>query len=622
MTAVHRTRHPTLRAFEALCRPRLALLIAVASTLSVTANAQPTIVTDTGTFTAVPSPGAAEVDAFFGIRYAAPPEGALRWQPPQAPTPPAGTVVAAVPGSACPQAGAALSEDCLFLNVYVPASAQPGSRLPVFFWIHGGSLTEGSGVMYDPSVMVAENNMIGVTINYRLGALGWLAEPGLAAASSNFFQNAGDAGNYGMMDQQFAMQWVQRNIAAFGGDPSKVTIAGESAGGLSVSADLASIDTAAGLFRGAIIESGGYMLHDLPSLSTYQALFGPAFDAALGCTPPADADCLRSVSATDIMTAQNAVFGGTGISPNSGTKILPLGLQQAFAGGEFVRVPILQGNNANEGRLFEPLDFPFPAGVAEASIIAAGGSANYDLNNPNSLCAVNGEPATCTYPQEIGLFLALIGVPAEFITPAFVAELASTYPPANFPDPFLPNNAPDADEALAQIFTDLVFDCNGSDSSLDLSRFVPVFAYEFDDPGAPPLLGPAVEAPNDVFGFPSASEHGVDFLYLFTFLGTTPPFTPGEQQLAEEMKTYWGNFVQSGSPNLPRQSALWLPFNFALAAQDLIPGQAPPHPSGGLGLTPQDVVPDPGLPHPFFTFRAEHFCDAVWQPVLAGEPQQ
>jgi para-nitrobenzyl esterase len=585
-----------------LRRAGLAILMAALVALPLgTALAAPTVKTTTGTFTGVPSPSEPGVNVFFGIRYAAAPEGALRWTPPQPPTPPAGTVLADTPGAVCPQpAGTAplpQSEDCLFLNVYVPASAHPGSRLPVFFWIHGGALVSGTGAQYDPSVMVSQNNIIVVTINYRLGALGWLVEPGLLAASANFFQNSGDAGDYGLMDQQFAMQWVQRNIASFGGDPFAVTIGGESAGGLSVSTNLESVNTAFGLFRGAIIESGGYMLHDLPSQATYGDLFGPAFDSALGCTPPADATCLRAASVTSILTAQGEVFGTAGISPDFATKVLPQGLQQAFSTGEFLQVPVLQGTNANEGRLFEPLDFPFPVAPL-AQVIAAGGPANFDLGNPNALCAVNGTPAVCTYPQEIGKFLGLIGFPAAANTADFDDLLAAAYPLANFPDPFLPDNAPSSDEALAQIFTDLVFACNGSDSNIDLSHFVPVFGYEFNDPNAPPVpgFGDPVKPPNDVFGFPSASEHASELQLLFNF-GT--PLNIGEQQLAEEMKTYWANFVRSADPNQPRLGAPWLPFDFTTAVQDLAPG--------------------PALPDPFFAFRAEHFCDVIWQPIIAAE---
>jgi para-nitrobenzyl esterase len=577
----------------------LAVLFLVAAL--ATASAQ-TVVTDTGTFTGIPSPSdPAAVDVFFGIRYAAAPEGATRWTPPQPPTPPTGTVLADIPGPACPQADSTAplpqSEDCLFLNVYLPATATPHSRLPVFLWIHGGALVTGTGADYDPSVMVAENNIIVVTINYRLGALGWLVEPGLLAQTPSFFQNVGDSGNYGLMDQQFALQWVQHNIAGFGGDARKVTVGGESAGGLSVSSNLASTTTATGLFRSAIIESGAYMLHDVPSEGVYGAIFGASFDALLGCTQPNDAACLRAASVANILAAQGEVFGANGISPDFGTKVLPSALQHAFSTGEFIRVPVLQGTNANEGRLFEPLDFPFASTFP--NILAAGGPANFDLSNPNTFCEAEGSstPAVCTYPQEINLFLGAIGFPAAENTAALGAALADEYPLANFPDPFLPGNAPSSDEALAQIFTDLVFACNGSDSNIDLSRFVPVFGYEFNDPKAPPTVGfgTVVEPPNDVYGFPTASEHGAELQFLFNF-GT--PLSGDEQELAGEMKTYWGNFVNTGDPNVPRHAPFWLPFNFIGAMQDLIPG--------------------PRLPNPFFNFTREHFC-RIWQPFIAAE---
>lgn len=129
--------------------PALALGIAFAAT-----SAASTVVTDTGTFIGVPSPGAAGVDAFFGIRYAAPPEGALRWTPPQPPAPPTGPVVAAIPGPACPQPASTAplpqSEDCLFLNVYVPADGGAHSKRPVFVWIHGGALITGTGALTTP----------------------------------------------------------------------------------------------------------------------------------------------------------------------------------------------------------------------------------------------------------------------------------------------------------------------------------------------------------------------------------------------------------------------------------------------------------------------------------------
>jgi para-nitrobenzyl esterase len=168
------------------------------------ANPQVTVATSTGTFTSIYSPTSFNVYAFFGIRYAAPPVGALRWQPPTAPTPPSSTVIASTPGNACPQSvdvsPIPQGEDCLFLNVWVPTSATANSKLPVYFWIHGGSLTEGTGAQFDPSVLAEQNNIIVVTINYRLGALGWLVEPGLLATSANTYQDVGD-GNEDLLGQ-------------------------------------------------------------------------------------------------------------------------------------------------------------------------------------------------------------------------------------------------------------------------------------------------------------------------------------------------------------------------------------------------------------------------------------
>src|SRR6185437_5699043 len=193
-----------------------------------------------------------------------------------------------------------------------------------------GALVNGAGSLYDPSVMVAENNIIVVTINYRLGSLGFLAASVLAATGGDAFQNVGDAGNYGLMDQQFAMAWVHDNIAAFGGNRERVAIGGESAGGLSVSTHLASTNTFRSLsgqhlFRGAIIESGAYMYHDVPSLATYQTLSNTFAqkDANAFCGGTLTLACLQGLSVTQLF-ANESVFGAFGIAPDFGTKILPL----------------------------------------------------------------------------------------------------------------------------------------------------------------------------------------------------------------------------------------------------------------------------------------------------------
>jgi para-nitrobenzyl esterase len=503
---------------------RLAAIVTVASIgFSIAAAAAtPTVTTTTGTFTGVNSTTRSGVEDFFGIRYAAPPVGALRWAPPQAPTPPSGTTVASSIGNICPQPDPlgtlAMAEDCLFLHVHVPASAKATSALPVYVWIHGGSLITGAGALYNPDDMVAEDNIIVVTINYRLGVLGFLAEPGLTAAAADDYENVGDSGNYGLMDQQFALKWVQSNIAKFGGDPKKVTVGGESAGGFSVSSLLASTNTAKGLFRGAIIESGSYGLYSTPTQAAYAAGDGAAIDAAVGCTPPADAACLRSVSMANLLTAQVKVFGSEGISADTGTKIMPQTLQAAFAAGNIIKVPVLQGTNANEGRLFEPTALPLPAALA--TVAAAGGPANYDLTHASAICPTSsGAAGTCSYSQEVNLFLDGLWVPSTTVAAGFGTKVAAAYPLSNFPDPYLTGDKPSADEALAQIIGDFIFACTGTASNSDLSKWVSVFGYEFDDPKAPPtplIGGTVIKAPNDAYGYPTASEHGSEIAFLFT----------------------------------------------------------------------------------------------------------
>jgi para-nitrobenzyl esterase len=230
---------------------------------------------------------------FLGIPYAAPPVGALRWKPPTAAA--AWTTVrdASTFASHCAQiAGpfgtASASEDCLYLNVYTPSTG-PGP-FPVMVWIHGGALVTGESDDYDPSALVAQGVAV-VTLNYRLGPLGFLSHPALSAEAG------GASGNYGLMDQQAALQWVQTNIKAFGGDPANVTVFGESAGGLSTFSQIAS-PLAAGLFQKAIVESGSYNLTP-PDLATAQT-WGTNFATGAGCTDQSAA-CLRALPVATIL---------------------------------------------------------------------------------------------------------------------------------------------------------------------------------------------------------------------------------------------------------------------------------------------------------------------------------
>jgi para-nitrobenzyl esterase len=628
----------------------------------------PFVTTTTGTYQGLKNfqeqPGDPAINAFLGIRYGQAPAGTLRWKPPQTPNPGQGSIVAGAFGHTCTQGRATDSEDCLFLNVYAPSSASARSKLPVFIWIHGGALVNGAGSDYDPSVMVAENNIIVVTINYRLGSLGFLAASVLAAPQANAFQNVGDAGNYGLMDQQFAMAWVQRNIAAFGGDPQTVTIGGESAGGLSVSSHLASTNTYKGLtnrelFVGAIIQSGAYMYHDLPSLATYRTLSDnfAQKDATSFCGGIVSLACLQGLTTAQLF-ANEAVFGGFGIAPNFNTKILPLDLHTAFSTDRFNHVPVLQGTNANEGRLFEPSFFPSqvtaPQGTP-STIFAAGGPASFDLQVPNILCATpqfTGTPAICSYLQEIQFFLATLVTAAPStqtlaspFTQAVVAAATTAkaqYPIGDFHNfvpqtvstiPNLKNNfgGGNVDEALSQIFTDFVFACNGFDSNSDLSRRVKVFAYEFDDPKAPALGQPGVPGPgSNSSGFTTASQHAAELQYIFNFGAA---FTSAQAALATDMKTYWANFVKTGNPNRRDGDRDDRDRDLAVLVSFRTPSDRLPHwphfdtqGDHGQGRGNQKVQSlTPQGPQPFESFRNDHFC-RTWEPLLTfnngNQPQQ
>src|SRR5215216_5190198 len=205
-------------------------------------------------------------------------------------------------------------------------------------WIHGGGLVVGGSAGYDPSRLVARGVVV-VTTNYRLGMLGFLTHPALTAESPDHV-----SGNYGLLDQQAALQWVKRNIARFGGSPANVTIFGESAGGLSVNSQLVS-PLAAGLFHRAIVESGAYSLTQ-PSLAAAEAA-GSAFATRAGCTDQTAA-CLRALPVTTLLTANTA----STVVPTVDGKVLPQAIGAALTAGAFNKVPVVEGSNHDEWRLF------------------------------------------------------------------------------------------------------------------------------------------------------------------------------------------------------------------------------------------------------------------------------
>jgi para-nitrobenzyl esterase len=459
---------------------------------------------------------------FLGIPYAAPPTGANQWRPPQPLPPWHGIRPAAKPGHDCAQTASLATgvpststfESCLSLNVYTPPGAA-GQLLPVMVWIHGGGFTGGAGRIYDGAMLAARRHVIVVTINYRLSAFGFLALPSLDAESSD-----NSSGNYGLMDQQAAMRWVQNNAFAFGGNPGNVTIFGESAGGASVCANMAS-PTAFGLFARAIAESGCIFPARTKQAAEQQ---GAALAKSLGCTKPASAAaCMRTKPAAAILKAEPSAQLAWG--PVTGGFTLPLDPIKAFETGHYLHVPLLQGSNLNEGEFFVGIEFDLLA----------------------------GHPLTAAqYPKV---------VTAQFGATAGKAVLAH-YPLSKFPSP---------DLAFAQVLTDSEFSCPALLTDI-LTQRSGNYAYEFSDP----------HPPNDfpiTFSFPLGAAHSTELQYVFgriPFLDTIPPFTPAQFGLSAQMMGYWTRFAATGNPN-GGTAPNWSRFGGARPQiQELIPNATAP----------------------------------------------
>ena len=310
----------------------------------------------------------AGLTVYKGLPFAAPPVGALRWREPQPVARWSGVRVADTFAPACMQTGVSMpgetpprvSEDCLYLNVWTPAPRRAAAPLPVLVWIYGGGFSNGSASM--PLYWgdrLARKGIVVVTIAYRVGPFGFLAHPELTAESPHH-----SSGNYGLMDQIAALQWVRRNIGGFGGDPGKVTIAGQSAGAACVSILMAS-PLARGLFQRAIGESGG--LFKPMALAPGYLLAnaerdGVAFAASRGAKSLA---ALRALSATAVLSGGPDVASHPVIEPY----VLPASPYEVLASGRQAPVPVLVGSNADEARsLITDLDTVtaanFEAGVA------------------------------------------------------------------------------------------------------------------------------------------------------------------------------------------------------------------------------------------------------------------
>jgi para-nitrobenzyl esterase len=310
---------------------------------------------------------------FLGIPFAAPPLGPLRWRPPAPVRPWQGVLQAEAYSPACAQlsslqSGASESEDCLYLNVWAPNPA-PSKPRPVMVWFHGGGNETGSasdvvpfpgipGHIYDGHVLVEEHDVVVVTIQYRLGVLGFFGHAALAGEDpSRPF-----AGNQGLLDQQAALEWVRDNVAAFGGNPKKVTIFGESAGSVDVCFQMASPGSRK-LFHRAISESGGCTTRQRSAGEG--AATAAAFAAEVGCAGAADElACLRQVTPGTLL----AKAGDLPFGPLVDGGFLPDQARRLFDTGRFARVPYVLGSNTDEGTILFVLTPPV---TTEAEYLAA-----------------------------------------------------------------------------------------------------------------------------------------------------------------------------------------------------------------------------------------------------------
>jgi para-nitrobenzyl esterase len=379
--------------------------------------------------------------------------------------------------------------------VFRPANARPGHRLPVYFWIHGGGLQNGSGNQHDGSLIARLENVVVVSINYRLGVFGFLAHPALAG-------QAGGSGNYGLLDQQAALRWVQRNIAAFGGDPRQVSIGGESAGGFSVCAHLTAPGSA-GAFRQAVIQSGSCVSQPVAQAEAA----GTAIATSHGCADSATAAaCLRALSPAQLVDGRqfaSFVHGGPG---------LPESPDSAVRAGRFRRVPLIIGSTRDEGRTFTAGNLDWTPQQYEGFVRQV---------FPDRADAVLSR---YPWPAQADRFTGAYLTGALITDSGLVAGLGGC-PTLRFID--------------------------------DVAAHTRVYAYRFDHRTGPGL------APQPA-GYEWGAGHAAELAYHWpTFDNGTPiapTFDAAERRLAVDMVHYWASFVRDARPLAPF-AARWPAYN-------------------------------------------------------------
>ncbi len=482
------------------------------------------------------------VNEYRGIPYALSPTGDRRWA---LPVPVAslgsGIFEAKDFGAACPQnprpgsPEGSSNEDCLSINVTTPSDMKAGEKLPVFFWIHGGAFVGGSSNIYRLDKLAHDGRIIVVSSNYRLGALGFMA--------NKFIASDGYNGNYGLEDQRLAMKWVQDNISAFGGDKNNVAIAGESAGAGSVCMHLASPDQMVAhsqvkvktLFSKAIIQSAG-CLQTLPTVAQGEKKVGLSIQAAL-CPEsknPTNKDilaCLRRLSTKDILAQQEIYTTKNStdviaISPVVGGNTVPLSFKDASRLDKLVNVPMIMGGTKDELVLYAAYFWQQSQGVKDPGPLINASTINGWLHtfyaNPFPVGGI--EAITKRYPN-------LLSNDSDVVIKTFGLVLSDYNP---------------------QLAINNCLYLQTSDSILRTkSRSYPIYQFEFADANAP-VCKVSISEPCPSFNM--GAVHSSELNYFFPNLSFTskidgPDLPPTSQILANQMLSYWSNFVHTGTPN-------------------------------------------------------------------------
>jgi para-nitrobenzyl esterase len=538
--------------------------------------------------------------SWLGVPYAAPPKGELRWRAPQPPQPWSGVRNALLPGEPCTQYGSPLggvgtagsqqgSEDCLYLNVYAPQLSTGEARtrsLPVMVWIHGGGNTVGYGAFVDGGVLAAREQVVVITINYRLGPFGWFVPPGNPSLDSHGPDDVDGSGNYGSLDSLAALRWVQRNARAFGGDPGNVTVFGESAGGTNALALLV-MPAAEGLFHRLIVQSLGFGFSQIPTDDS--ALSTAAVLRRLLVTQGRAADAVAADALARGMTAREQTAFLRSVEPWALYAAYPR------SGSEWDRIPSV----FQDGVVIRRGDFP----------------------------ALLTDPATH------------IDVPTILGTNRDEPKIFMAF------DPRLVRSALGLPYALRDHgnyerearYRSLLWKADGVDSIAERlgAHGAPAYAYRWDWDEQGKAYG-MIDL-STVIG----AAHGLEIPFVFGFFDLGPRSRllfhernePGRLELSARMRGYWSEFAATGNPGRGRStdSPQWLPWSADTAAPRMMVFDTIT--DGGIRMLPSNVsrdsvvaamqaesLPDTARCELFrATFRKRHdpWADAAWERFAA-----